>query len=644
VLQRALQINGQPHTIIGVLPERFHFAVAGGADFWLPMDQIAQTRSQRFNHWLRVVGRLKDGVTLSSARTTMGTVMARLESAYPESNSGRGISLVSLREQVTGGLRPVLIALALAVTLVLAIACANAAGLLLSRTLGRGRELAVRMAIGASRGRIVRQLLTESLLIGVGGAVLGILVARIGIGYLVGGMDRGALEYLPFLRDLRPDALTIGFLGLLAMVVGLASGLAPALVGARADVGYPVAGGHPTANRRSGHLRDGLVAGQLALTLALLTGTALVGRSLLRLLSQDLGFKAEEVVTGRVALSGPAWQQGAAQQRFFENLLERVRAIPGVRTVGAISNLPLNDGGTNTFRVEGEAEPDQAAQPEGTRRQVAGDYFQAMGIPLLAGRLFTARDDSTAQPALVLSAALAKRWFPGGVAVGRRVRFYAFPDTTWEVIGVVGDVTVGRIDAEAPPIFYMTHLQVYDNRLTLTIRSAASGVAILPALRTVLATMGPGVALYYEAPMSAVVSDSPAIVARRYPLRVIGAFAAIALLLAITGVYGVVANGVAERRRELGIRSALGATAAQLVSLIMRRGGGLIAAGIVSGGVLALVFSRTLGSMLYGIRPGDPATLVVVIGLLALTALLATWWPARRAGRVDPAEALRSDG
>jgi len=643
VIGRVLTVNGAPCTIVGVLPKGFHFAPAGDAELWLPLDRDADLRTQRSDHWLLVVGRVADGKSLREARTGLELVMGRLAGAYPESNKGRTVRVTPLRDAVIGEIRPALIALSLAVALVLVIACANAAGLFLSRTLGRARELSVRMAIGATRGRVVRQLVTESLLAGVGGAIIGVIVARLGVRYLVGGLDEGALDHLPFFRDLSPDGVTVAFLALLAIITGLGAGLAPALVGARADALHSLGGTvRPTATQRSGRLRDGLVAGQLALTLALLSGTALMARSLLSLLSQDLGFQPEEVVTGRVALTGPAWESTSAQQRFFETLLARVKTIPGVRSAGAISNLPLSPGGTNTFRVEGEPEPDQASRPEATRRQVAGEYFQAMGIPLLAGRVFSQRDDSTTQPVIMVSASLAKRYFPGGRAVGRRLRFFAFPDTTWEVIGVVGDVTVGRIDADLPPIYYLSHLQVAANRLTLTARTS-SGTSMYPALRAQLATMAPGVALYYEAPMTTVVSDSPAIVARRYPLRVIGALAAVAILLAVAGVYGVVSNNVAERRREIGIRSALGANRMQLIGLILRRGALLVGTGLLSGGLLALIFSRALGSMLYGVKPGDPVTLGLVTLGLGATTLVASWWPARRAGRVDPAEILREE-
>ena len=642
VLNRSVTINGRPHTVIGVAPAGFHFAPAGDAALWLPIDQDADTRAERFNHWVNVLGRLSDGATLATARASLDLVMQRLAAAYPETNRGRGIVLVPLREVITGDLRPVLFALTLAVLLVLVIACANAAGLFLSRTLGRGRELAVRLAIGATRGRIIRQLVTESLLVGVGGALVGILIARAGVAYLFGGLTESALDHLPFFRGLSPDGFTLAFLALLAVVTGLGSGLAPALLGARSDTTNPVAGSARSTTGRSGRrLRDGLVIGQLALTVTLLTGTALVGRSLISLLAEDLGFQAEPVVTGRVALSGPAWSENSRRQRFFENLLEQVRAMPGVSAVGAVSNLPLNGGGTNTFRIEGEPEPDVASRPEATMRAVAGDYFQAMGIPLVAGRLFTERDDSTAQGVVLISRSFA-RLFPGD-PVGRRLRFYAFPDTTWEIAGVVGDVRPGRIDGDSPPVIYYTHLQAAENRMTLSVRTSGEAGPILSAVRTELGRMGPDVALYAESTMQDVVRNSPAVVARRYPLRVIGAFAAVALLLAVAGIYGVVSNGVAERRRELGIRSALGARAGQLVGLILRRGAVIILLGVVAGSGFALVFSRTVSALLYGVPPNDPITLLTVILVLAGTALLASWWPARRAGQVNPVEVLNQE-
>jgi putative ABC transport system permease protein len=317
--------------------------------------------------------------------------------------------------------------------------------------------------------------------------------------------------------------------------------------------------------------------------------------------------------------------------------------MPGVSAAGAVSNLPLNGGGTNTFRIEGEPEPDAPSRPEATMRAVAGDYFQAMGIPLLTGRLFTARDDSAAQGVLVISRSFA-RLFPGGNPVGRGLRFYAFPDTTWEIAGVVGDVRPGRIDGTAPPVIYYTHLQAAENRMTLAVRTSGAAGPILSAVRAELGTMGSDVALYAESTMEDVVGNSGAVVARRYPLRVIGAFAAVALLLAVAGIYGVMANGVTERRRELGIRSALGARAGQLVRLILRRGAVIIVLGVLSGSALALAFSRTMSALLYGVEPNDPATLLTVILVLAGTALLACWWPARRAGQVNPVEVLNQDG
>jgi ABC-type antimicrobial peptide transport system permease subunit len=309
---------------------------------------------------------------------------------------------------------------------------------------------------------------------------------------------------------------------------------------------------------------------------------------------------------------------------------------------GAVSQLPLNGGGTNTFRIEGEPEPDAASRPQATMRGVAGDYFQAMGIPLVSGRLFTPRDDSASQGVLIISRSLA-RLFPGGDAVGRRLRFYAFEDTTYEVVGVVGDVRPGRIDGILPPIIYYSHLQGADNRMSLAVRTSGGAGPLLAAVRRELETLGPGTALYAESTMEDVVGNSAAVVARSYPLRIIAAFAGVALVLTVAGLYGVVANGVAERRRELGIRSALGARAGHLVGLIVRRGAVLVGVGVLAGGVLALALSRTMAALLYGVRPHDPVTLSGVLLVLAGTALLASWWPARRAGQVNPVEVLGQD-
>ena len=385
------------------------------------------------------------------------------------------------------------------------------------------------------------------------------------------------------------------------------------------------------------------MAGQLALTAILLVGAALVGKSLARLSAEDPGFEPEQVLATTVWLAGPAYQTPAAQQRFFEQLLDRVRVLPGVGAVGAVTNLPTRGGGTLTYRVEGLPEPDPAARPSVLQRRVAGEYFRALGIPLVAGRTFGARDDSSGTPAIVINRSLARRLFSdASAALGRRFRFYAFPDVPWEIIGVVGDVKTGSLDAAPPPTVYYSHLQFADNELTLAIRSATHPEALAPGVRAIVRFMDPSLPVSVSTLNQVLARSFPA-QSRRYSLFLIGAFGATALLLAVVGVYGVIAFSVAQRARELGIRAALGATRSQLLGLVMRKGSLLAGAGVAAGCVLALGSARFLGALLYQVKPTDPPAYLGVALLLGAIALLASAIPARRAAHADPAAILRSD-
>jgi len=643
-LDRTIVVDGRTRRIVGVLPPGFHFAPAGDALLWFPLDRTAQTRDQRFNHWLNVVGRLRPGVRPDAARTAVGVIMDRLAATYPETNSGRGIRVVPLRDEVTGDVRPILLVLAVAVGLLLLIACANVAGILIAQALGRARELAVRTAIGATRLRLVRQLLTESLAISTAGAAVGLALAYGGVRLLVAAIPAGMMDGMPFLADLRPDPWSLVFTAGLATLAGLAFGTIPALIASSAaGIGAARLSARFTLSRPGVRLRDALVVGEVALTVVLLIGAGLVGRSLLTLLREDPGFRAERVLTARVPLAGAAYGNAQAQRRFFEELLGSVRALPGVLDAGAVTNVPLVGGGTNTFRVEGEPEPPAATRPEAVMRGVAGGYFGAMGIPLLAGRAFGPGDDSAAAPVIVISQATARRHVPGGQAVGRRLRFYAFPTATWEVVGVVGDVKTGRLDTPAPPTIYYSHLQAPQNRMTLVLRTAGDPASLRAAVRAAVRTLDPELPVYQLQSMEQVVADSPAVFARRFPLVLMGFFAAVALLLAGLGVYGVVAFGVAQRRHELGIRAALGATPRRLMRLVIRHGALLAAVGGVGGVLLAVPAARLVAGMLYGVPITDALTYTVVLATVGGAVLLATAIPARRAAGSDPATALRAE-
>jgi predicted permease len=372
-------------------------------------------------------------------------------------------------------------------------------------------------------------------------------------------------------------------------------------------------------------------------------------RSVVQLLAIDPGFRTERVGTMRFALAGDRYDAGSAQQRFFEALIERGRELPGGPVVGAVSNLPLVGGGSFPFRVEGEPEPAAAAREKAMLRSVAGDYFRAMGIPIVDGRAIGSRDDSAAPPALVLSTGLARHLFGSETAVGRRLRFYAFPETTWTVVGVVGDVRAASLDAPPPPIIYRSHLQAAENRMTVVVgtRGNAAGApdidALVVALQREVRELDPLLPAYQVGTMADQVASTPAVYLRRYFLMLLGGFACLATLLAAVGVYGVIAYAAARRMREMGVRAALGATPRSLLALVLRQGFALAAIGIVLGLATSGALARVLASLLYGVRPTDHLTYAVTAALLTAIALLASLVPAWRAARVNPTDLLRAE-
>jgi putative ABC transport system permease protein len=643
-LGSSMLIDGRPHTIIGILPRDFRFAPGGDADLWFTLGGGAQTRSERFNHWVNVVARLRPGVGIESARSRMTTVMQGLAAQYPETNSGRGAIVVPLRDAIVGPVQPMLTVLLGAVAIVLIIACANVASLVLTRSIERMNEIAVRAALGASRPRLIRQFVTENVLIAIAGGILGAWVAWQAVRTLLSVASPEMFDQMPHLRDAGVNGAVLGYTLLIACLTGVAFGLVPALaVTHRSSANLLKGGGRTGVSKGRHRLRDALVACEIACTLVLIVAATLMARSLDRLLRVDPGFVPDQVVTVRLALAGTRYRAPDVQQRFFEEFQRRVRVLPGVQEVGAVTNVPLQGGGTNTFRVEGLAEPPASDRPEATMRGVAGDYFRAMGIRLVDGRVFTARDDSLAKRAIVINEALAHRLFGDSPAVGARFRFYAFPESAWTIVGVVGDVKTSSLDAPAPPTVYYTHLQVPENRMSLVVKTDRDQVALLGALGGVAREMDATLPVYAARTMRDQIGGSQAVSARRYPLMLIGAFAVAALALAVVGVYGVIAYSVAQRTRELALRVALGATDRDVIGLVVRRGALLAAAGIMVGVPAALILNRSLGGLLYGVSASDLTTYLVVTLTLTLIALVASYVPARRATRVDPATALRAE-
>jgi putative ABC transport system permease protein len=631
VVGRSIRIDGVPFEIRGVLPAGFRFAPVGDAELWVPISRSPEIRSQRFNHWINAVGRLKDGVGLDQARSRMDEVMRDLATRYPETNTGRGAVLTPLTAEATGGVERPLLVLLGAVSIVLLISCANVACLFLARSVKRADEIALRVALGATRGRIVAQLLTENLVLVAAGAVAGALAAPMILRLLVGVLPAGLVEQLPSLEGAAVDPRVLGFSLLMAAATGLVFGLAPALAA--------------SSRKRSRHrLRNGLVTGEIALTMVLLVAATLMGQSLFALLRVETGFTAEQVATVRVALAGPAWRDGPRRTRFFEDLVAGVGRVPGVEAAGAVSSAPLQGGGTNTFRVVGAPELPPGQRREANARAVAGDYFNALRIPLREGRTLNAGDHERAPYALVISASLARRLFGDRPAVGERLGVYAWGDSTWTIVGVVGDVKTDALDAESSPTIYYSHRQGPANRMSVVARTGGSNPGLLiPAMRAAVAALDPGVPVYQAQTMTEYVERSGAVAARRYLLVLLGGFAAVALLLAVIGVYGVIAFSVAQRNRELAIRMALGATAQNVVALVSRGGFRILLWGAAIGVVAALAVTRVMGSLLFGVGAADPRSYGLVLVTLSAVMLAACYVPARRATRVDPARTLRSE-
>jgi putative ABC transport system permease protein len=644
VVGHTMMINGVPHVVRGVLPQGFYFAPGGDADLWLPIDRSAETRTQRFNHWLNVVARLRDGVTIDVARSRTADVMRALEAQYPETNTGRGAIVTSLHEDAIAEIgRPVVVLFG-AVALVLLIACANVASLTVARSLERAREIAIRGAVGASRGRIVRQLLVEHVVLAVAGGALGAWLASMLIPILLAKIPDAMFDRAPALRVVSVDFTAFAFAAGTAVFTAVAFGLAPALVASRKSASETLRSGGGTGIGRAHHrLRDSIVTAEIGMTFVILVAAVLMGRSVVALLGLNAGFTAEHVATVRVALSGPTYQSGERQQQFFENAVERVRALPGVEAAGAVSQPPLGGSGTNWFRVDGEPVPAPSERPEATLRAVAGDYFRTLRIPILHGRPLTARDDTTSAYAMVINESLARRLFGSpGSALGRRLRVYAWQDSAWTIVGVAGDVRTDRLDKPASPTIYYSHLQGPANRMTVLARIAGDRQAIR-ALQRTINEVDPGAAVYGGGTMGDLVQRSPAVSSRRAVMVVFTTFALTALGLALVGVYGVLTHGVAQRSREIAIRGALGATHADVIAVVVRDAVRLTVAGIALGAAAALAITRPLSALLYGVTSADAVTYGLMAVVLAIVCVTVSWLPARRAARVDPALALRAD-
>ncbi len=642
VLGQQLKMGSTNATIIGVMPAGFEYPFrAEHQDFWAPLNgHPTPDREQRDEHSLPVIARLKPGVTVEQARAELATLARRFEQQYPASNTAVTITAASLHADLTRDVRPALFILLGAVGFVLLIACANVANLLLARAASRSKEIAIRTALGASRWRIVRQLLVESLLLAIVGGGLGLLLAMWGVDLLVAASPAN----IPRVQQVGLDGRVLAFTLLLSALVGIAFGLVPALHASKPDLNDALKEGSrgSTESLRRNRVRSLLVVAEVALSLMLLIGAGLLLKSFMRLVQTDPGFDASHVLTLDIPLGRQRYATPEQQTDFFRRLVERTKSLPGVAAAGIVNDLPLSGNGDNyTFQIAGRPAAPPGAEPIADYTVASPGYCETLRIPLRQGRLLTAQDNAQAPRVLLISESLARRHFADTNPIGQRLMLDIDNETApREIVGVVGDVRRAALDTEAAPEFYLPYEQVPERRMNLVVRTTAADAASMTAsVRGAVRDLDKDQLIWQTRTLDQLLAASVA--GRRFNMLLLGIFAAVALLLAALGIYGVMAYSVTRRTHEIGIRMALGARAGDVLKLVIGQGMLLAGAGVALGLIGALAVTRVLTTLLYGVSPTDPLTFAGLALLLALIAFVACYVPARRATKVDPMIALR---
>jgi putative ABC transport system permease protein len=635
VVGSLVTISGKSTTIVGVMPQGFDYPDRSEA--WAPLS-IDPTKEERFNRFINVIARLKPGVNVPQAQPQMDTINLRLAQSYHETNDGWGVKIRTLQESLVGEVRLSLLILFYAVAFVLLIACANIANLLLARATARQKEMAVRSALGASRLRIVRQLLTESLLISFIGGAFGLVVSF----WLTRLLVAISPANTPRFDEIRPDARVIAFVIALAVITGLVFGLAPALQASRVDQsGTLKKSARGSAGGRSDRLRGFLMAGEIALSFVLLVGAGLLIKSFIHLREVRPGINADHVLTLRVSVPPGKFRDNAPRAQFFQQTIDRVQTVPGVQSVGATLSLPLGGDSFNVGRgylPEGRpAIPEEAG--DAAFLSVSPGYFQTLQIPLIGGRTFTNQDTENMPKVVIVNETMARKLWPGQSPIGKRISIWRDEKFLREIVGVVGE-TKGSLDNEPANQMYVPYAQDAGwSSLSFVIRTSGEPTSAISAIRNEIRGVDKGAPIYNVRTMEEVLANSVA--PRRTPMLLLSAFAAVALLLAMIGIYGVTAYYVTQRTQEIGIRMALGAQMSDVLKLVLRGGLVLAVAGVATGLVGAYALTRWMRTLLFGVSPTDWLTLVAVSVCVLITALLACYLPARRATKVDPLVALR---
>jgi putative ABC transport system permease protein len=642
VVGRSLRLDfnsPEPYTIVGIAPREVLFPVR--TDIWIADFDEAE-ESERSGHDLRAIGRLKDGVTFEQAQTELNSIARQLERQYPATNTGWRVSLTSVRDLIIGTPYKALWMLFAAVVCLLLIACANVAGLQIGRGAGRNREMALRAALGAGRSRIIRQLLTESILLALLGGFFGLIASWAGIQAL----RHFGPATIPRLQEIGTDGWVFAFSFVVTLAVGILSGILPAVQMSGSELGEALKKGSNTASasRRTSRTRALLVISQVAVTVVLLIATGLLLKSFWRIRSVDPGFSADHVLTAGISLNREKYMISADRRiNFFREVTERVSSIPGVKAVGLISHLPFGGRGVNVRFLVPDHPPDSSDDARRAElRVISPGYFETLQIPLKNGRSLTDRD-TTASPIVVLvNNAFARQFFPGRVPVGERLKISAVSSSFAEIVGVVADVRHKGYDADPRPEMYVSYLQnTVWPVMNVVVRSSIEPETIAAPIRAEIEAIDPSQAIFNVRPLDSFLSDS--IAERRFSVALLLTFAILALVTASAGIYGLVAFTVTQRTHEIGIRMALGANSRDVLQLIMGQGMRLVALGLAAGLIAAVMTTRLISSLFFGVTALDPLTFVSVALLVAGVALLACFIPASRALKVDPMFSLRAE-
>jgi macrolide transport system ATP-binding/permease protein len=642
VTGETVTLSGIPFAIVGVLPPDFQFAPRGSAEFFTPLHATSQCDIRRSCHGLNGIGRLKDGVSIEMARSNMETIARQLEQQYPNDNRGQGASVLPLAQTIVQDVRPLLLTLLGGAGLLLVMACVNVSSLLLVRSESRKREIAVRGALGASRGRLIRQFITEGMVLIAGGTLLGLAVADLGIQLLLRLISKDLMGNLPYLTGLGLNSHVLMFALAIAIFAAALFSLAPVLRLPLTKLREGLAeGGRGSAGTLWRRFGANLVVVELAIAVVLLVSAGLLGKSLNRLLHVDVGFQTDHLATIGLELSDTTYAKDEQVVAAEREMIRRVSSLPGVESVGITNVLPVSfNGNTTWIRIAGR--PYNGEHNEVNQRDVSSELFNTLHAKLLRGRYFTDAEDGTKPKVVLINEALASKYFPGEDPIGKTMGDTSLsPKSLTEIIGIVEDVKDGSLDSEIWPAVYYPFNQNSDTFFSLVARTSQDEKSLLTSLVAAVHEVDPGIGTNDVTTMSERINESPSAYIHRSSAWLVGGFAALALLLGVVGLYGVIAYSVSQRTREIGVRMALGAPRSSVYQLILKEAGWLTGVGIGAGLVCAVGFATLIRGLLFGVRSWDLTTLAAVAAVLGASALLASYIPARRAARVDPMVALR---